>query len=107
MISALRIALIDPPVNPTGNISYPDAVEAPDGRIFIIYDCGRNSFKEIRMAQITEADIISGSLTNYGSYRHRIISKAPGYPPDAAKFEKIRAEHDRWLKEVFFPAAKG
>ncbi|MBQ6599402.1 MAG: exo-alpha-sialidase [Lentisphaeria bacterium] len=98
---------LDSAVNPTGNISYPDAVEAPDGRIFIIYDCGRNSFKEIRMAQITEADIISGSLTNYGSYRHRIISKAPGYPPDAAKFEKIRAEHDRWLKEVFFPAAKG
>ena len=81
--------------NPNGLISYPDAVQAPDGRIFIVYDCGRVSFKEIRMAQITEDDIVSGHLTNYSSYLKRIISKAPG-TPDPARFEPFRQEAQDW-----------
>lgn len=85
--------------NPNGFISYPDAVQAPDGRIFILYDCGRVSFKEIRMAQITEDDIVSGHLINYSSYLKRIISKAPGNP-DPARIEPYRLEAQNWYLKL-------
>ena len=95
---------LDSAISPdAGTISYPDVAQADDGRLFVIYDCGRTSFKEIRMAQITEEDIINGSLCNYSSYLCRIINKAPGKPFDQALFEQQHRERDIWLKNVFFP----
>ncbi len=88
--------LLDRAENSTQAISYPDAVEAEDGRIFIIYDCGRMTFKEIRMAQITEADIIAGTLTDFSSYRARIISKAPGKPYDEELYRRKKEEWTAW-----------
>ena len=41
-------------------VSYPDAVEAEDGRLYIIYDRGRNSEREILMTITSERDIIVG-----------------------------------------------
>lgn len=79
------------------NISYPDAVETDDGRIFIIYDCGRMTFKEIRMAQITEADIIAGDIVDFASYKARFISKAPGNPDKEVYDRKIQEWLD-WQK---------
>lgn len=86
-----------------GTVSYPDAVQSDDGRIFIIYDCGRNTTKEIRMAQITEEDIINGNLCDYSSYLSRIINKAPGHPYDQTLFDKKNADRIKWLDDVFFP----
>ena len=86
----------------TRNVSYPDAVEAPDGRIFIIYDCGRTTVKEIRMAQITEKDIIQGSLCCNDSYLNRIINKAPGTVCDQEQFQRAKQQSSLWLKEVYF-----
>ena len=83
------------------NISYPDAVETGDGRIFIIYDCGRMTFKEIRMAQITEADITAGKLVDYASYLARIINKAPGNP-DKELYDRKMQEWLDWQKQRFF-----
>ena len=48
-------------------ISYPDLLQAPDGRIFISYDRERARLGEILMARITEADILAGRLTDAGS----------------------------------------
>ena len=48
-------------LDPRGTISYPDGVEAPDGRIFIIYDRNRSSDREILMAVFTEADVAAGA----------------------------------------------
>ena len=42
------------------HVSYPDGVEAPDGRVYIIYDRERKRAKEILMAVITEKDIAAG-----------------------------------------------
>ena len=50
---------LDDAKNIDRSISYPDAVESPDGRIFIIYDRGRTTCREILMAQITE-EILEG-----------------------------------------------
>lgn len=88
--------LLDRAENSSQAVSYPDAVEAEDGRIFIIYDCGRMTFKEIRMAQITEADIIAGTLTDFSSYRARIISKAPGKPYDEELYRRKKEEWTAW-----------
>ncbi|HOK79560.1 MAG TPA: sialidase family protein [bacterium] len=44
------------------NVSYPDAIETEDGKIFIIYDHDRYGKKEILMAVITEQDIKSGKI---------------------------------------------
>ena len=86
-----------------GTISYPDVVQAGDGRIFVIYDCGRITSKEIRMAQITEEDIMNGSICDYSSYLNRIISKAPGKPFDQALFEQKKRDRNIWLDDIFFP----
>ncbi|MBN2312432.1 MAG: exo-alpha-sialidase [Sedimentisphaerales bacterium] len=43
-----------------GRISYPDGVQADDGRIFIIYDRNRTKERQIFMAVFTEQDVIAG-----------------------------------------------
>ena len=58
-------------------VSYPDAVEYPDGSVMIIYDRGRTTDKEILTAYITEEDIKAGKLVNEKSHLTKIISKAP------------------------------
>ena len=85
----------------SSSVSYPDAVETEDGRLFIIYDCGRMSFKEIRMAQITEEDILAGKLVDFASYRAQIISKAPGNP-DKEIYEQKMAEWNQWKADRCF-----
>ncbi len=72
------------------NVSYPDAVEAEDGCIYITYDRERGSFREdlataladareILLAKISEADILTGNLVTPGSFLQRIISKLGEY----------------------------
>ena len=46
-------------------VSYPDGVQAADGRIFVIYDRNRNTDREIWMAVFTEDDVLSGSCASY------------------------------------------
>ena len=97
---------LDDAANRAQNVSYPDAAQAGDGRIFVIYDCGRKTFKEIRMAQFTEEDIMAGTLTDHDSYFRRIICKAPGKPYDEKYFEKENLHQDDWFKNVFMRLAR-
>ncbi|MBQ7207679.1 MAG: exo-alpha-sialidase [Lentisphaeria bacterium] len=92
--------LLDAGDPPFRSVSYPDAVETPDGEILVIYDSGRRTFKEIRMARITEEDIMAGKLVDYSSYLARIISKAPGKPYDEALFEKKNAAWQKWKQTI-------
>ncbi len=43
-----------------GTVSYPDGVQAEDGRIFIIYDRNRTTDRQILMAVFTEASVAAG-----------------------------------------------
>jgi predicted neuraminidase len=72
------------------SVSYPDAVEAPDGNIYIVYDRERGCFlnsladayacaREILTARITEEDILTGTLVSDGSYLQRVVSKLGEY----------------------------
>lgn len=71
-------------------VSYPDAVEADDGYIYITYDRERGAFlnsldqvyscaREILFAKITERDIMNGSLVDEGSKLKCVISKLGRY----------------------------
>ncbi len=72
------------------SVSYPDAVEAPDGNIYITYDRERGCFldsmdkvyacaREVLVARITEADILAGKPLSGESYLKRIASKLGKY----------------------------
>jgi len=73
--------------------SYPDATQAPDGRIFVTYDswrygCWSGVFrydpdagpgKEIAMAAIREEDIRGGKIVSPDSRLRQLINRATGY----------------------------
>jgi hypothetical protein len=54
------------------NVSYPDGVEAPDGKIYIVYDHDRFKAREILMAVFTENDVRSGA----GGRLRVVVNKA-------------------------------
>ncbi len=60
------------------HVSYPDAVEGPDGRIYVIYDRERGGAKEILMARIREEDIFAGAVVAQDSRLQIIVNKASG-----------------------------
>lgn len=58
-------------------ISYPDGVQAPDGKIYIIYDRNRTQERQIYMAVFTEADIASGKPGPQTRLQVPIVQVAP------------------------------
>jgi len=58
-------------------VSYPDAIETPDGKLYIIYDRERTGAREILMAVTSETEILAGKPS--ADTRLRVlISKATG-----------------------------
>jgi len=58
-------------------VSYPDAVETPEGKLYVIYDRERTGAREILMAVTSEADILAGKPS--ANTRLRVlINKATG-----------------------------
>ena len=97
--------LLDKADIPERGVSYPDAVEDDRGRIFIVYDRGRTTAREIVMAQITEEDILAGTVVSEESYLARAISKAP-IPRDAAALEERRRFRASWREKYFQPLCR-
>ena len=75
------------------SVSYPDAMEAKDGFLYITYDrergCALHSFEEVKKqareilyAKITEEDILAGRLVNRESKLKCIVSKLGEYEGD-------------------------
>lgn len=58
-------------------VSYPDAVETPEGKLYIIYDHGRTSHREILLAITSETDILAGQPGSMTKLR-LLINKATG-----------------------------
>jgi len=59
------------------HVSYPDGVQAPDGRIYLIYDRERHGAKEILMAVVTEQDIAAGKCTSKHARLRVLVNKVP------------------------------
>jgi AraC-like DNA-binding protein len=95
------------------NVSYPDAVEAKNGFIYIIYDRERGAFckgleelyhnaREILMAKITEEDIMEGKIISEDSRLKQIVSKLGVYlgPMINPYSEKLLLSTDEYVKQV-------
>ena len=91
------------------NVSYPDAKEADDGYIYIIYDRERGCFKnnmdaayadarEILYARITEKDIMAGEITEDGSSLANVVSKLGKY---ALEYQNPYDEIKRYSESDF------
>ncbi|GIP58554.1 sialidase family protein [Paenibacillus sp. FSL W8-0186] len=61
-------------------VSYPDAVEAADGYIYVTYDWERVTQREILMARFTEEDIIKGECSSPNAVLKKVVNKATGQP---------------------------
>ena len=60
------------------DVSYPDAVEAADGTIYVIYDRERYDAREMLMAKITQDDILQGRLVSPASRLKIVLNRATG-----------------------------
>lgn len=58
------------------DVSYPDGIQAADGRIFVIYDRERYHAREILLAIFTEEDIRQSCLSSAGSHLRIFVDKA-------------------------------
>lgn len=57
------------------NVSYPEAVQDKDNRIYVVYDRSRTGAKEILLAIFSEEDIIKGDFVAGSSEKKKVISK--------------------------------
>jgi len=85
-------------VDERDQISYPDAVEAEDGFIYIGYDRERGGgqksmdaifrhAREVLYAKVTEEDILAGKLMNPESKQMQVISRLGGYEGNETPFD--------------------
>jgi hypothetical protein len=68
-------------------VSYPDAVQAPDGTIYAIYDFNRSLEKQIMMAVFTEDDILSGEFSSADARQKILINQANGRNPMVGRID--------------------
>lgn len=59
-------------------ISYPDGFEAPDGRIYVIYDRERTKAREILMAVFRPEDVLEGYMVSPDARMRVLINRATG-----------------------------
>jgi predicted neuraminidase len=62
-------------------VSYPDAVQSPDGTIYHIYDHDRTGAKHILLATFTEADVRAGQPVSDRARFRVLINQATGKNP--------------------------
>jgi len=62
------------------HVSYPDAVQSPEGVIYVIYDFERTRAKEILMATFTEEDLTAGKCVSDHARLRVLVNKATGTP---------------------------
>lgn len=84
-------------------VSYPDATQAPDGRIFITYDLGRYepADKAILLSVIKEEDVRAGKLVSGGSMTKKVINQAFAYGNHSELREEAKVAESMPEKEAF------
>lgn len=63
-------------IDDRAEVSYPDAVESPDGVIHLLYDWNRHTDAEILLARFRESDIKAGSFSSPGAKTKILVNKA-------------------------------
>lgn len=79
-------------------VSYPDATQAPDGRIYIAYDRFRyrSDAKEILLGVIREEDLRAGKIVSSDARLQLLINRAQGY----GNVQELDQEARRTKKEA-------
>jgi len=67
-------------LDPRDEVSYPDAAEDANGRLYVIYDRSRYMQMEILAASFTEEDVLAGKIVSQNSTLSMIVNKATGPP---------------------------
>lgn len=76
------------------NCTYPDAVQAPDGTIYVVYDHGRRKEKMILMARFTEQDVVAGRFVSPRARPKMLVNQATGVIPDAEDWAHSKGKDD-------------
>lgn len=85
------------------HLSYPDGTQAPDGKIYVVYDHGRypGTPREILMAVFTEADILAGKPSAKARLQMLVNRAAePGCGTEAASDGEARTHGGEALEAV-------
>lgn len=61
-------------------VSYPDAVQAPDGTVYLVYDRSRTKEEEILMAAFTEEDVATGKCASPKARLRVLVNKGRQKP---------------------------
>jgi len=83
-------------------VSYPDAVEAKDGVITVVYDRDRQGAGEILMAEFREKDVWAGMDVSGTVRLRQLVNRLPPWDPKAAA-DRVMAR----LVSVTGPEVKG
>ena len=97
-------------VDERDQVSYPDAMEAEDGFIYIAYDRERGCFKEslveacadareILTCRISEADIMAGKLVTEGAFLQNVVSKLDTFT-DPDPFADSPADEEDFARQL-------
>lgn len=79
-------------VDERSSVSYPDAIQAQDGRIFITYDHGRYNAgeKEVLVTVLSEEDIRAGKFVSKAAQQRLLVNRAFGYGNHSDKRDEAK-----------------
>lgn len=79
-------------VDERSSVSYPDATQAPDGRIYLAYDHGRYNAgeKEVLVSILREEDIRAGKWVSADARERLLVSRALGYGNHSDKRDEAK-----------------
>jgi len=79
-------------VDERSSVSYPDAIQATDGRIYITYDHGRYNAgeKEVLVAVLREEDIRAGKWISKDAKERLLVNRAFGYGNHSDKRDEAK-----------------
>ncbi|MCW0220053.1 MAG: exo-alpha-sialidase [Prosthecobacter sp.] len=83
------------------SVSYPDATQAPDGRIYVAYDHGRYNAgeKEILVTVFREEDIRAGKFVSKDARQKILVNRALGYGNHSDKRDEAKVAESLPPKE--------
>ena len=73
----------------SNNVTYPDIAQSSNGMIYVIWDKGRSTDQEIRLACFTEEDIRAGSYVTATAQEKIIVTKTSQYKKTAIGMDTI------------------
>ncbi len=84
----------------SSNVTYPDIAQGEDGSIYVIWDKGRSTDQEIRLACFTEDDIRAGSYMTENAKEKAIVTKTSQYKKTATGMDTIATGNADYIETL-------